>query len=482
MTFRHRGNSSTFRSFSMGVCALAAVSASWAQDASMQSEELEVIVVTAQRRSESLQSVPIQVAAFSAADIEDAGIKSTGDFVALVPNVSFDESSTYLSSAIAVRGVSQIFGGDSPVAFVIDGVPQNSHLQQKMKLFDVERIEVLKGPQGGIYGRNAIGGAINIITKAPSDHLEGFLESSYGRGDALDVTAGVSTPVGDSAGLRLSGSYNTDDGRIRNVYRGDNADAINHDWELRGKMTAELADTINVDLRAAYRDFDAAANSVSVVPSARADDYQPPRSNLGGISVGDIFDASGKIDIDLGGVTLTSISAYTELEENFRSDADLSNLVDNPGGFLDLGFGLAFGIDSLTKQTSQEIRLVSDAEAPFRWILGAYYLDASRLNTNYAWVDTDGTFDHIHDPALQLQKSPESNENSAYAGYLTLDYDIGDHLTLSGAFRYDHDHRRQLNLTTGAVRTKDFSSPQPKATVTYKFTPERMVYATYSKG
>jgi len=171
---RHIENGLTRRiclSLLTGVSALTIAGAAQAQEVADQSGSLEEIVVTAQRRSESLQSVPIQVAAFSAAKIEDAGIKNTRDFVALIPNVTLDESLTYLNSYITVRGVSEIDNADSPVAVVVDGVPQSNQKQLQMNLFDVERIEVLKGPQGGLYGRNAIGGAINIITKAPSAEL-----------------------------------------------------------------------------------------------------------------------------------------------------------------------------------------------------------------------------------------------------------------------------------------------------------------------
>lgn len=482
MRFKSIGHRMALGSFAGGLCAFAATTAAWAQEASSQVEALEVIVVTAQRRSELLQSVPIQVAAFSAAKIEDAGIKSTRDFVALVPNVSFDEGFAYLGSTIAMRGVSQLNNGDSPVAIVVDGVPQNSQRQQRMNLFDVERIEVLKGPQGGIYGRNAIGGAINIITKAPADHFEGFVESTYARGNALDVAGGVSMPVSDDAGLRLSASYKTDDGRIENTFTGKETDFIDHDLEVRGKLAAALTDRIQVDVRAAYRDFEGFGPMNVRVPSGRADDYRLPRSNLGGISFGDIFDASGKIDIDVGGATLTSISAYTDLEENFRGDGEVSNLVDDPGGFAGLGFGTAGAQDLQTTLKSQELRLVSDDDQPLRWILGAYYLETSRLTRTVLWIDTDGTYNHIDDPAVQLFDGRESDDNSAYAGYVNLDYDIGDHVTLSGAVRYDYDQRRKAEAVTGSNRTAHFSSTQPKGTITYKFTPERLVYATYSQG
>lgn len=485
MMLRHIENGLTRRiclSLLTGVSALTIAGAAQAQEVADQSGSLEEIVVTAQRRSESLQSVPIQVAAFSAAKIEDAGIKNTRDFVALIPNVTLDESLTYLNSYITVRGVSEIDNADSPVAVVVDGVPQSNQKQLQMNLFDVERIEVLKGPQGGLYGRNAIGGAINIITKAPSDHLEGFVRSTYGRGDAIDVVSGVSAPLAQGVGLRVAGSYKTDDGRIRNVYRGDNVDFIDHDWELRARLNADLSDAVKADLRVSHRDFDAYGTAPSSIPSNRSDDYQPPRINLEGITFGFVSDATAKIDVDLGGVTLTSITGYTDLEENVRGDSDFSNPLDKPGGFFGFGFQGGQGQDLQVELASQEIRLMSDSDQPLRWILGAYYLHTKRSLTTAVFIDTDGTFANLNNPAAQIFRGEESNKNQAYAGYANVDYDIGDHLTLSGAFRYDHDKRRQTNLVTGLVRTTDFSSPQPKATITYKFTPQQLVYATYSKG
>src|SRR6185369_16524515 len=138
---------------------------------------LEEVVVTAQRRAERLQDVPVAVSAFTAADIAARGIESTRDVLPLTPNVTYDESFTIGNSFVSVRGVSQINNADSPVAVVVDGVPQNNQKQLRMELFDLERIEVLKGPQGALYGRNAIGGAINIVTRAPSNERVGWVQA-----------------------------------------------------------------------------------------------------------------------------------------------------------------------------------------------------------------------------------------------------------------------------------------------------------------
>ena len=210
-------------------CAVIFPAAAYAQEAEDEDDafELETIIVTAQRRSENLQEVPAQVTAFTAQTIKNANIKSTQDFINLTPNVSLDSSDTYNNTFIVVRGVTQINNADAPVAIIIDGVPQNNQKQFNQNLFDIERIEVLKGPQGALYGRNAIGGAINIVTKSPTDELTGFLNASYGRGDAINLSAGISGPiVEDKASFRLAGNYVQDDGRITNTFANVNQDFI----------------------------------------------------------------------------------------------------------------------------------------------------------------------------------------------------------------------------------------------------------------
>ncbi|MDK3159678.1 TonB-dependent receptor [Kamptonema cortianum] len=453
-----------------------------AQDATEGQNGLEDIVVTAQRRAEKLQQVPIQVAAFSAEKIEDAGIKSTRDFVNLVPNVSFDETFTYLNSFVVVRGVTQINNADSPVAVIVDGVPQNNQKQLRMNLFDVERIEVLMGPQGGLYGRTAIGGAINIITKAPSDSFEGAVTGSYGRGDAIDLTGVISAPLGPDTGFRLAGSFKTDNGRIQNTFTNENVDFIDHDWELRAKLTTKFSERISLDLRAAYRKFEAGAVYDSIVFSGRADDYQLPNSNIEGQTTGNIFDGSAKLDFELGDVTITSITAHTDLTENYRGDLDFSNPVDKPGGFQGLGIQVGQGQDLRVKLTSQELRLVSSNDGPLRWILGGFYLHTKRNLLTRAFLDLNSSIEQIDNDALVILRIDESNNNDAYAVYANIDYDISDRLILSGSLRYDRDDRRQRDVSTGTIRETSFDSLQPKATITYKVTPEQLVYATYSTG
>ncbi len=441
------------------------------------------IVVTAQRRAQNLQDVPIQVTAIGAVTIERAGIKSTADALALVPNVSFDESFTYLNSFVTVRGISQINNADPPVAIVVDGVPQNNQKQARMDLFDIERIEVLKGPQGGLYGRNALGGAINIVTKQPSNSFEGFLDGSYGNGNAVDVNAAISGPlVKDALLFRISGSYKHDGGRIENIYTGDDVDFVHHDYSFRGQVNYNGIQNLKLDLRGDYRNFSAGGIYDSIVASGNANDIAPPRTNIEGLTFGHVTNGSFKFDYDLGGAILTGITGYSDIIEKYRGDVDFSNPRDLPGGFFGFGFQAGQGQNLSVEQISQELRLVSDSKAPFRYIFGGYYLHTDRDLTTRAFVDLNGSRAGFDNAALRLVNLQESNKNTAYAVYGQFDYDITDSLILSGALRYDRDHRQQQDVSTGAVRKRSFDSVQPKATLTYKIDPRKLIYATYSTG
>lgn len=466
-------------------CSIIFPAAAYAQEADDEDDafELETIIVTAQRRSENLQEVPAQVTAFTAQTIENANIKSTQDFINLTPNVSLDSSDTYNNTFIVVRGVTQINNADAPVAIIIDGVPQNNQKQFNQNLFDIERIEVLKGPQGALYGRNAIGGAINIVTKSPTDELTGFLNASYGRGDAINLSAGISGPiVEDKASFRLAGNYVQDDGRITNTFANVNQDFIDHDYSIRGRISVAANDWLDLDFRGSFRDFRAGSQLDSVVFSGDANDFVSPQLNLIGETFGDQTELTFKFDADLDFAKLTGITGYTNLSEINRGDLDFRNPVDSPGGFLGLGIQVGQGQDLFVEMISQELRLTSPDDQQLRWIAGLYYIHTDRALRTRGFFDFDGTFDQIDNPALLLIDRREDNSNNAYALFGQLDYDIADNLVLSLGLRYDKDERNQTDLAAGTSRDNNFDSVQPKVTLTYNVDDDKLVYATYSTG
>ncbi|MDT9600076.1 TonB-dependent receptor [Sphingosinicella rhizophila] len=441
------------------------------------------IVVTAQQRSERLQEVPIQVTAFSAQRIEDAGIKSTADVIAQVPNVTFDTGNNYRSSFITMRGLTQINNADPPIAFVLDGVPQTNQETIGVSLFDVERIEVLKGPQGALYGRNAVGGAINVITKQPSNEVEGFANGSFASGQAINAAAGISGPIVDDKLLfRVSGSYKSRDGQIDNDFLGDEVDFIDHDVSVRGRLLFRPSDPLTIDLRAEHGDYRAGSNYYSAIFSGDPNDFVDPQMNFKGFSDGRNTDLTAKIDYDLAFATLTSITSHGRFAQKIRADLDFRNPVDSPGGFFGLGFQLGQGQNQRITTTSQEIRLVSASNQRVRWLAGGYYLHTKRSLVTRGFFDLDGDPGQFDNPALWLINKSERGKNDAYAGFAQVDFDITPSLTLTGGLRYDHDRRRQTNVADDSTREESFDHWQPKVTATWKIDDDRLVYATYSTG
>ena len=464
-----------------GAAAAAAAASAPAADTLVQT--IETVTVTAQGRAQALQDVPVSVKTFSAKEIEKSGITSTQDFINLTPNVAFDQSFTFANSFVTIRGVSQLNNADSPVAVVVDGVPQNNQKQLKMDLFDVQRIEVLKGPQGALFGRNAIGGAITIETRQPTSTVEGFAGLEAGNGGALTASAGISGPIVDNKVLyRIAGESMRSDGLITNTYLGQKVDKIGHDDSLRGKILVYATDDLKLDFRLSANNYEGGATWDSVVKSGDANDIDAPRSDILGRTEGHSADFSFKASYGLDAGTLTAITSYTDLVEKYRGDLDFSNPVDRPGGFLGLGFQAGQGQDLSVKMTSQEIRFTSADEKPFRWIAGTLFLNTRRNLETRAFADTDGSRDQYDDPAKNLIDRNEHNDNDAWSVFGQVEQDFSPATTLAAGLRWDSDRRDQHDVVNGTEQKKTFSAVQPKLTLTQHFTKDVIGYGTYSTG
>jgi iron complex outermembrane receptor protein len=444
---------------------------------------LEQVVVTAQKREEKLQDVPFQVNVFSEQQVSDAGIGSTQDFIGYVPNMTFDRADTYRNSFVMIRGLTQITNADSPVSVVIDGVPQNDQKQFNMRLFDIERIEVLKGPQGTLYGRNAIGGAVNIVTRAPTQESSGFAELSYGNGDAVQATGGISGPLGSDRLLyRLTADYLTDDGRIDNTFRGDHTDYVDYDYNVRGRLSFAATDTLSLDLRGQFGKFKGSSNQYSVVFSGDPNDFVEPQFNIRPFAEGETDELTFKLDADFGFATLTGITGYSRITETNRADLDFRNPIASPGGFLGLGFQAGQGQDLETKLLSQELRLTSRDDQPLRWLAGLYYLNTDKSLRTRAFIDLNGSTSQINNPGLVIIDRRESNDNDAYAAFGQVDYSLTDQWIVTAGARFDRDEREQTDVGSGAKRNKSFDAWQPKVTLSFRPEEDRTYYATVSTG
>jgi iron complex outermembrane recepter protein len=441
-------------------------------------DRLEEVVVTAQRREEKLQDVPVSVVAFDEVAIRQAGIRNTADFLGMTPNVSFDQSFTVGNSFVTMRGIEQINNADSPVAVVVDGVPQGNQKQLKMELFDVERIEVLEGPQGALYGRNAIGGAINIITKQPTNNFSGFAQIGAGSGQEREGIFALSGPIiSDKLLFRVSGEYKDADGQINNSYLHEKVDFYTSK-DVRAKLLWLASDTITVDGRYAHTDNTGGATYDVAIPNSIADPTNvqniDPHADILGNSHLRSDDATIKADWRLSPGTLTWITGFTRLNETYYGSLGFCNPIDCPGGFFGLG-SLDQHQDLEVRLLSHELRFTSNSNQPVRYIVGAYYLDTHRdLLTVAHALDLPG--------APAIVDSNEHNINTAYAGFGQVDWDFTSSTTLSVSGRYDKDDRNQTDVATGHERSASYDAFQPKVTLSQKFDANQLGYLTYSTG
>jgi iron complex outermembrane recepter protein len=285
-----------------------------------QSQVIEEIVVTARKRAESLEDIPVSATAFTADEIESAGITTPQDFIDLTPNVTLVQTQNAGNAFINIRGVSQARNSEMSAAVLLDGVLMANPAQFNQQLFDIEQIEVLRGPQGALYGRNAIGGAITIVTRQPSDELEGQIQLSGDSGPGWGAKGAISGPVGDSDTLkfRASAAYMDTDGFIKNRYLNEEADPYK-DFSARLTLLWQPTDRFSADLRFSMSQLDTQA--LYFVIDADADDTDlPVRVNNRGTNERDMYTVSLKLDFETDFGTFTSITAYDDLQELLTGD------------------------------------------------------------------------------------------------------------------------------------------------------------------
>jgi iron complex outermembrane receptor protein len=406
-----------------GFCSLVAAGSALAQ-------ALDEIVVTALNREESLQDAPASVTAFDANTIEEARILSMRDYVSLTSNMTLMETQNQAFTFVNIRGLAQIRNVDPTVAVVIDDVLSTTSLGFSQDLYDIQQIEVLKGPQGALYGRNATGGAINITTKQPTDEFESYLKGGYGNGDNANVEAMASGPLGDAVRGRLVVGYRDAEGWHDNVATDVKADPYEN-LTIGGKLLWDIGDATTLDLRFTHADTEStgsqfvsnAPNFVNL-PSVPANAMYPgngsatvvpglPASiaalignpnntsirhqgNEPGMDDREAMVLSAKFDWETSLGTITSTTSYDALDhvtvgEQFAYYPFVQiNAGSHPAGVVvsippapaaaaglaapGTGQNLIFGQNRFHEAISQEVRITSPDDQRFRWIGGAYYV------------------------------------------------------------------------------------------------------------
>jgi iron complex outermembrane receptor protein len=476
------------------------------------SEEIDEVLVTARRRSETFKDVPMSVNVFTREAIESAGIEKPADFIARVPNMTLVETQNAGNSFVVIRGISQARNSEPSVAVLVDGVLETNPAEFSQELFDIEQIEVLKGPQGAVYGRNAIGGAIIIRTADPGDEFEGRVKLGYGNGSSIRAQAGISGPLGDTFKYRASLNYYDTDGFLPSTFLGGKADPV-EDLSGRVRLSFEPNDTFSGDVRLSFdnldtrgfyfvipRDDEANPFSSFTTPPDANDVKSPIQVDQTGIDNRDLLTGAVRLNFNVGGGTLSSVSAYNSTEEiitgdayDFRPAATTVNIFlyghdINQSQFLDLS------------SYSQEIRFTSSDEGRIRWILGGYYVHTDRfISTGNMVDDGTGVFPVYHHPRLtgnnpsQTFLADEQN-NDAWALFGDLTFEINDKTELDVAVRYDEDKRENTTKTPdaflplgstsfeGEVRSHTWSETQPKFTLRYKPIDAITLYGGWSRG
>jgi iron complex outermembrane receptor protein len=299
--------------------------------------EMEEVVVTARKRAESLQEVPIAITAFTEQTIRRAGIERPADFIRLMPNVTIVDTANVGDTQVSIRGIVSTRDAESTFAYIVDGVLSTNPNSFNEELVDVQQIEVLKGPQGALYGRNAVAGAVLVTTKEPGDEFEGRITVGGGNADLKKDSGRIAGPLGDTVRGSLSASYRDTTGVYSNVYEngGSEVDYL-EDTTARGRLIFEPNDRLTVDARLGFSEVKGGAinfNAVFAIPAFVLNFGQPSffadvnqhdftfAFNVPGENEQETTEFSLKADYELGGGgNLTFIAAFNDLDEYLLSD------------------------------------------------------------------------------------------------------------------------------------------------------------------
>jgi iron complex outermembrane receptor protein len=437
------------------------------------------IVVTAQRREQSVQDVPIAISAFSGDQLRSQGVSNTLQLGQYIPNL-VAQNNTGIGSANAyyLRGLGNtesIATFDPPVGTYVDDIYLSRQNANNLSFFDVERVEVLRGPQGTLFGRNTTGGAINVILRQPGDGFGGFAEVAYGRYDQKLLRASVDIPLASTFFVKLSGYFQDDDGYVKNTTTGDR---LNDDdgWGARLAFRGDLSD--NVRWNGAYARIVSNAENIlnfecdpanlsnckgrfattglrearTLTPSPYPLVISGRKANYGQgqRSATDLITSNFQIDL-AEKTTLTFISGYVSLSQQFALDffdgrsspsLALATTANPPVRRLTAG-GFDIINDGKHEQFTQEIKVNSELfDGRVNFVGGVFYLD-ERNRTDFADVlGLANATATTPAAALLLADRTLRNTTKALAGYAQADFNITPELQLTAGIRYTDETKR----------------------------------------
>jgi len=523
----------------MSVCSAAVGIVSQQAHANTERYALEEVVVTAQKRSESLQDVPISVSSFTADDIKVKRIRAAEDLAMHIPNLQVTTPIGDGVPVFSLRGISMSdfsLAQSSPIATYYDEVHKGTWAIQGLTMYDLERVEVLKGPQGTLYGKNTTGGAVNLITRKPEFETNGYLDLSYGRFNHHSAEGAYETPLTDKLAARVAFTYEKADGYVKNRHP-EGKDLNDTDqYGLRTTLRYQPTDAVDLVLRGSLSSQKSDGFGAPPGLGPIGEDGLPVFGGVGG-PIYELFGLSGDMregltsrrelssplynsrrdlkshavsfhaDINLNdSLTFTSITSWDKGEIKFAEDADGTPLM--------VMEARNYGEVS---QLTQDFRLTSDNDGPLNFILGAYYSteDVENWTDNIYFgdidVNGDGTIngDDCIEGGLFIACEYHNSfdqEKISYAAYSDVTYELSERVTLRGGLRYTHD-KLKLKDFMAQIRSVDsvplfnsipgnYEGPLDATTtlrgtdedvsgkigIDYRISDDVMVYANYGRG
>ena len=445
--------------------------------------KLEPITVTSQKREENVQDVPMSVSVFSDIQIEDAGIENTFDLTQFLPNVHMQNN--YQEHMIVIRGISSFNTSlYSPAGFYVDDVSYPIHYMHNPDLFDIERIEVLKGPQGSLYGRNSESGVINIITKQPDNEFRGKLFGQYGNYNSYRFGGNISGPIVRDTlylGLALQGKFS--DGYVENEFNDDDKAADVDHKNGRATLRWTPADNWDISLIADVMDTDDHSGGYRLVNGPYKTDPFEVRHDSDEYSRQDANGQTLRVKYTGDSFTLLSVSNLLYYKHDYLSEAD---------GWADPTDKRESIFSWKDQQYSQEFRVSSPENSePLEWLAGLYgFKEDTDIDYNYYIVNKPawGMFN------MSFMNPVTDIETKGYAAFGQATYTLFERLHLTAGLRFDHQdldaklRGKYFSMVTFAYQDYDYRKDLdydellPKFSVAYDLGDDVMTYVSASKG
>jgi iron complex outermembrane receptor protein len=494
---------------------------------------LEEVTVTAQRREEAVQTVPLAVSAFTDVQLERLNITQTLDLVKLIPNM-IGSNNTGLGTAnvYSIRGLNNtesIATFDPPVGSYVDDVFIARQNANNFAFFDIDRVEVLRGPQGTLFGRNTTGGAVNVILKKPSPEFGGFAEVGVGAFGGRLVRLSVDIPASERLLTKLSYYYTADDGYVHNPVTNEGGLNSKDNYGVRAAVRWLASDAVTWDLAGDYQSSDQmnilnlVADDIPTVGAPRQYQCGTParnrfsctgmrtdRANLAGVLTGDkqnyplgnevdSYSITSNVQWNAGLGTVNFITGWRDMEQKFSLDffngkATNGNATGPTGAF-------AIANDGRHEQFTQEIKLAGKVGTAFDYVAGVYYFKEDN-ETDFGDVFTIAPAPGVFVP-LVLEDRVLDNTSEAWAVYTQWDWNVTDRLTATLGARYT-DETEEIEFTPNAnpriaapasqristanIQAAGIPTEQsasiltPRAALKFQFDEDLMAFASATRG